>query len=119
MHRHRRSFLARNKHATSHGLLTPDMYTSGDIVPVASHAETATGVDLSTGHTMNRPTSGGGDSFASASTGDHNDDAVPNSPTQHYSQNNRHSRLMSTDSSASVSKRKSFMGKLGIHRYHD
>lgn len=117
--RHRRSFLAKHKRTVSHGLLTPGMQqmcSEADPTAVASDSDgsptladsarlpTITGV-------TERPTSGGGDSFASASTGDH-DDAVPDSPQVH-------SRLrMSTDSGA-LTRRKSFMQKMGIRRHHD
>lgn len=114
--RQRRSFLARNKKATSHGFLTPGMYSGGDSsVVMISASETSVGA----GHAMNRPVSGSGDSFASLSTGDLHEDMAPNSPSQHQPRSHRHSRMESIDSSASSTRKRSFMQKLGIHRHHD
>lgn len=113
--RQRRSFLARNKKATSHGFLTPGMYSGGDSSVMISASETSVGG----GHAMNRPVSGSGDSFASLSTGDLHEDAAPDSPSQHQPRSHRHSRMQSIDSSASSTRKRSFMQKLGIHRHHD
>lgn len=118
--RHRRSFLAKNKRATSHGIITPEMeqiysgMTSGS--SESEHSPNRDGAGrLPTipdtpvvGHTPRPPSKDGGASFASNSSDGHG-----NSADQRHHFRTR----LSSDGGSSVksSKRRGMMERLGIH----
>lgn len=123
--RQRRSFLAKNKRATSHGIITPEMEQMySEMVAVCNDSEPSPGRGdndrLSTipgppavGNVARPPSKDGGASFASDSTDDHD----------HGDSMDRHHRLahlrLSSDGGSSVKscKRKNFMQKLGISHH--
>lgn len=128
--RQRRSFLAKHKRITSHGIITPDMqmYSDNTASAMTSDSEPSPGLASArlptipgtpaVGHMARPPSKDGGDSFASTSTGDHND-VAPKPPADRH-----HFRLRLSsdgDSTAEVKagRRRSFMERLGIHRHHD
>lgn len=121
--RQRRSFLAKNKRATSHGIITPEMEQMySEMVAVCSDSEPSPGRGdhsrLSTipgtpalGHVARPPSKDGGASFASDSTDDHGDPA----DRLHHG---AHLRLSSDGgSSAKSGKRRNLMQKLGISHH--
>lgn len=111
--RHRRSFLAKSKRTISHGLITPEMEQMYSDVTVISDSDASPILvqDARLPGAPTRPTSGGANSFNSASTVDH-EDAAPKSP-------NQHSRQRSSISSTGHGRRRSLMERLGLHRHHE
>lgn len=128
MSRHRRSFLAKHKRITSHGIITPDMqmYNETNVSLVMSECESSSGLTSTRLATVpaasavvhsSRPHSkGDGESLASVSTGDHND-AAPKSPTDRHNPFRR--RLSSDTNESKANRRRSLIQKLGIHRHHE
>lgn len=111
--RHRRSFLAKSKRTISHGYITPETEQMYSDVAVTSDSDASPilAQDARLPGAPTRPTSGGANSFNSASTVDH-EDAAPKSP-------NTHSRQRSSISSAGRGRRRSFMERIGLHRHHE
>ncbi|ROW00831.1 hypothetical protein VMCG_06511 [Cytospora schulzeri] len=127
--RQRRSFLAKNKRATSHGIITPEMEQMySEMVAVYSDSEASPGREdhgrlptipgtpaMMGGNMMARPPSkDGGASFASDSTNDDHDHATTADRRHHRF----HMRLSSDGgASAKSGKRRNFMQKLGISHH--
>lgn len=126
--RQRRSFLAKHKRITSHGIITPDMqmYNENNVSLVMSECEPSPGLtsarlasipaSSAVVHSSRPHSKGDGESLASASTGDHND-AAPKSPTDRHNPFRR--RLSSDTNETKASRRRSLIQKLGIHRHHE
>lgn len=122
--RQRRSFRAKYKRATSHGIITPEMEQMySEMVAVCSDSEDSPAKEDVTrlptipgtpavAHMARPPSKDGGISIASNSTDDHHGDSPGRHPHRF------HLRVSSDGSSSSKSgKRRNFMEKLGIpHR---
>lgn len=126
--RQRRSFLAKHKRITSHGIITPEMqmYNENNVsLVMISESESSSGLtsaQLATisgtpvvGHSARPQSKGDGESLASASTSEHNDGA-PKSPTDRHPFRRR---LSSDTNESKPNRRRSLISKLGIHRHHD
>lgn len=121
--RQRRSFLAKNKRATSHGIITPEMEQMySEMVAVYSDSEPSPGREEHGGlstipgtpaiSSMARPPSkDGGASFASDSTDDHGNPADRHHHRPHLRQPS------DGGMSAKSGKRRNFMQKLGISHH--